>query len=108
MCFFKKKAAVKTHEDKALIEQNYKSADALIVLAAGNEALVSEFKDLREKLKYLIATENNDVVSYDKKISDLIGDMKIALTKDGGEFTKKAENTLTQIKLAIAERNAKM
>lgn len=108
MFFFKKKAAVKTHEDKDLIEQNYKSIDGLTVLAAGNEALESEFNDLKEKLKYLIATENKDVVSYDKKIGDLIGDMKIALTKDGGETTKKVENTLTQIKLAIAERNAKM
>ncbi len=65
-------------------------------------------KELQEKLKYFIAAETKEVQACDKKIKDLIGDMRIALTKGDGETTKKAENLLTQIKLTIADRNTKM
>lgn len=108
MFFFKKKASEKTHEDKELIEQNYKSVESLIVLAENNPSLTEQLKELQEKLKYFIASEAKEIQNYDKKIKDLIGDMRIALTKGDGETTKKAENLLTQIKLTIADRNSKM
>ena len=108
MFFFRKKASEKTREDKELVEQNNKAIEALLVLADGNEYLTDQLKELQEKLKYLIATETKEVQSCDKKIRDLIGDMRIALTKGDGETTKKAENLLTQIKLTLADRNAKI
>ena len=108
MFFFFFKASVKTQEDRELIEHNYKSVETLIVLAEGNERMREQLKELQEKLKYFIAAETKEVQACDKKIKDLIGDMRIALTKGDGETTKKAENLLTQIKLTIADRNTKM
>lgn len=108
MFFFKKKASVKTHEDRDQIDQNYKAVEGLIVLAGSNADFVAELKELQEKLKYLIATEDKTILGYDKKIGDLIGDMRIALTKGDGEANKKVDNLMTQIKLAITDRNAKM
>lgn len=109
MLFFKKKkVADKVKEDRELIETNSKSLDALIVIAKDNEVAVNELKGLQEKLKYLIPSDNSKVEDCDKKIKNLIGDLRIALTKADGEETKKATNILTDIKLAVADRNTKL
>ena len=49
----------------------------------------------------------DDVFELDKKITNLIGDLKIALTKTDGEEDKKTENLIKQIKLTIADRGVK-
>ena len=108
--FHRKKAADKSLEDKELISENERSVDALIVLAqqANNEQFVVELKQLKEKIKYLIPSTDDKVRDYDKKIKNLIGDLRIALVKGDSEVSVKANNLLTQIKLAIADRNAKI
>lgn len=109
MCFFRrKKSAEKVNEDRELVEANSKSVEALIILAKDNEAIIDELRELQEKLKYLIATENSKVVDCDKKIKNLIGDLRIVLTKSDGETNKKATDLLTDIKLAIADRNTRI
>ena len=108
--FHRKKAADKSLEDKELISENERSVDSLIVLAqqANNEQFVVELKQLKEKIKYLIPSTDDKVRDYDKKIKNLIGDLRIALVKGDSEVSVKANNLLTQIKLAIADRNAKI
>lgn len=109
MCFFKrKKVADKVKEDSLLIEFNGKSIDSLIVLSKDNASIVGELKVLQSSLKFLIATDDSKVVDYDKKIKDKLGDLRIALTKSDGEDSKKVYELLTDIKLAIADRNARM
>lgn len=105
MFFRKKKSADKVKDDRELVEANSKAIDALVVLADGNDAIVSELKELQQKLKYLIPSLNSKVIDCDKLIRNIIGDLRIALTKSDGETTKKAADILTDIKLAIADRN---
>lgn len=61
-------------------------------------------RELREQIKYLVPSPKAEVLEFDKKIRNLIGDMKIALTKTDGEDDKKTENLLKQIKLTMADR----
>lgn len=109
MCFFKKKkVAEKVKIDRELVDENSKSINALVVLAKDNSEIVSKLKDLQEKLKYLIPSDKSTVTDYDKVIKNKIGDLKIILTKSDGEVTKKATNILTEIELAVADRNTKL
>lgn len=109
MCFFrKKKAAVKVKEDRELVEANSKAIEALIILAQNDDVIVNELKGVQEKLKYLVPSDNSKVFDYDKSIKNKIGDLRIVLTKSDGEVTKKANDILTDIKLAIADRNTRL
>ncbi len=109
MCFFrKKKVADKVKEDRELIEANNKAVEALIILANDKVVIVNELQGLKEKLKYLIPSDKLKVIDYDKSIKNKIGDLRIVLTKSDGEETKKATNILTDIKLAVADRNTKL
>ena len=112
MCFFRKKReSVKAIQEKELVSDNEKSIDALIVLAEQqeeNEDFIAELKKLKESIKYLIPSTDSKVHDYDKKIKNLIGDLRIVLVKEDGEKTDKAKKILTQIKLAIADRNVQV
>ena len=109
MCFLrKKKASVKTGSDRELISENAKAADALIILAGDNEALVQQLQAMQEKIKYLLPSDDGKINDFDKKIKNLIEDARIALVKADGEASKKIDNALLQIKLVISDRNAKL
>ena len=105
--FGKKRAKDKVSGDKDLIEENAKAIEALLILAENNEEMKSELKSAQEKIKYLPPSEDSKIFDFDKKIKNLIEDMRIALVKADGESSKKVENVLTQIKLTIADRNTK-
>ena len=109
MCLFKRKnAADKAKENRELIAANSNAVDGLIVLAGTNDELIAELKDLKEKLKYLIPSDNVKVVDYDKQIKNMLGDLRIALTKADGEVSKKAKDLIRDIKLAAADRSTKL
>lgn len=109
MCFFrKKKAAVKNSEDREIIEHNSKAIDALLVLAEENDEFKGELLELQEKLKYLVPSADSKVIDGDKKIRNLIGDLRIALTKSDGEDSKKTSRYFQEIKMAVADRNARL
>lgn len=107
---FKKRKSVaeKTLDDRELVATNSKAMDELIVLAKDNEDIIEELKSLQETMKYLVPSDDSKVIDYDKKIKNLIGDMRIALTKSDGEDSKKTDELLTDLKLAIADRNTKV
>lgn len=106
--FGKKKIAQKTMEDRELVAVNAKKVEALKVLAEGNEEMLEQLAAVQEKLKYLIPSEESKVCDADKKIGNLLGDLRIALVKSEGEVTAKATDILADIKLAIADRNTKL
>ena len=96
--------ADKNKEDRDLIAANSRAVEALLVLAENNEEFKKELRELQEQIKYLVPSPKEEVLEFDKKIRNLIGDMKIALTKTDGEDDKKTENLLKQIKLTMADR----
>lgn len=110
----RRKMGEKTQDDRELISHNERAVEALIVLVENDEELVEEFKTLQQKIKFLAATDNGKVIDCDKKIRNLIDDMKIALIKaekkspEEEGLNAKARSILQQIKLTIADRNAKM
>ena len=106
--FGKKKMSVKVRNDRELIGENEKAVDALIILAGDNESLVQQLQEIKEKIKYLLPSEDGKVYDFDKKIKNLIEDTRIALVKADGEASKKVDNALLQIKLVISDRNAKL
>ncbi len=108
MFFNRKKAANVAQEDRELIAQNAKSVDALVVLAQGNTELVGKLQEMQEMLKYLMGSTEPKIMDFDKKIQSRLGDLRIALTKSDGETTKGVEEIFTDIKLIVADRNAKM
>ena len=93
--------AQKTLNDRELI-------DALIVLSQGNEELIGELRDLQNELKYLKPSSLPKVIDFDKAIKNKLGDLRIALTKSDGEANKKTKEAIMDIKLAVADRNAKL
>ena len=106
--FKKKKSADKTIEDRELVEFNSDSISTLLVFTENNEQLTSQLKDLQDTLKYLIPSSKSEIMDYDKKIKNKIGDLKIALTKSDGETSSKATDALQEIKIAISERNTRL
>ena len=106
--FGKESDAVKNAEDRELIEANSKAIDTLLVLAEGNADITNELSQLQETLKYLIPSVESKVMDADKKIRNLIGDLRIALTKSDGEESKKVGRYLSEIKLAVADRNTRL
>lgn len=108
MLFGKKKTAGVVKQDREDIATNASKMDALIVLAGDNVEVKKEMEELKEQLKYLRPSEDSKVNDYEKKIKNLIDDLKIALNKSDGESTDKAKKLIKNIKLAIAERNAKI
>ena len=104
----KKKAAQHTLEDRELVADNAQKIDALKVLAEGNEEFLKTLTELQEKLKYLIPSDEPKVYDADKKIGNLLGDLRIALTKSDGEDNKKTASLLADVKLAIVDRNGKL
>ena len=105
--FHKHKSVDDVKKDKQLIGECANAIDALLVLAeqSQDENIKSEFKGIQEKIKYLIASDNDKVYDYDKKIKNLIDDLRIVLVKNDSELNAKANKIITQIKLAIADRN---
>lgn len=109
MCFFgKKKVADKTKADRELIETNSKAIDTLIVLAKSNDELIASLRELQEKLKYLVPTDNSKVVDYDKTIKNKIDDLRIALSKGDSADSRKVSNLVADINCAISDRNTRL
>jgi|GEM_PF-2118085 hypothetical protein len=108
MCSFKKKKASEAvKKDREQISINERSFETLIVLAKENADFAVSLRTTREKIKYLTPSADKKVTDYEKKIHNLIDDLKIVLTKTNGEeLPAKAKSLLDQINLAIAERNA--
>lgn len=93
-------------EDQATIDYNCRSTDVLIAQASGNKDLVTRLEEMKEVLKYLTASDLDRVFECDKKIGNRIGDLKIALTKSSGEPSQKIDDIISDIGVAVAERNA--
>lgn len=102
----RKKAPKDTVTDRNLIETNANKVEVLITIAGDNAETVESLKKLQEKLRFLPPVRDERAFAIDNKIKNLIDDLKIALTKSGGEDSKKTENIFKDIDVLIAERGA--
>ncbi|MGN1235263.1 MAG: hypothetical protein ACI4U2_04730 [Christensenellaceae bacterium] len=89
-------------DSNAAINANAKKLEGLIVLAQG-ESLQAEIAKLADELTYLSPSRLAEVASIDKKITDLIGDLAIELSK-GGPETLKTDQLMKAIRIELAMR----
>lgn len=104
----KKNTAKGVAEDRELIESNEKAINVIIVFVEGNDQLTEQLKDLQIKLKFLVASDNPKVKEADKKIKNLIDDLRIEANKVGAEGSKKLEGIFRDLKACVEERNARL
>ncbi|MCM1545742.1 MAG: hypothetical protein NC033_01775 [Clostridiales bacterium] len=112
MSLFSKKKTEQRLNDRELIAENSKSVNALLVLAEGKFGLCNELKILQEKLKYLIPSENADVIEYDELIKAKLCTLQAFLERNSGNVLEtenfgKVEivKRINEIKVAISNRN---
>ncbi len=103
-----KKDSEKFLMDRNLIEECEKAVSTLIILSEADDELKSSLKVVKEKVKYLVPSVDDKIYEYDRRIKNLIDDMKIALVEARGESNRKVRSVLAEIKVAIADRNARI
>lgn len=92
-------------ENKYQIESMTGSIEALKVITT-NEDVLNKLNVVQEKIKYMNPTNNKTALSLDKKILDVIGDIKIALIKIKTEDDiAKILADLVHLEMLIADRN---
>ena len=80
---FKKKKSEREQllENKNAIADMASSIDVLLSIGAESSELCEILKDLQDKIKYFNPSVNEDVLLLDKKISNVLGDLKIEINK---------------------------
>ena len=104
---FKKKNSVQGQNDRDLIANNAVTMECLIAITE-NEDTKNELVSLKEKIKYTTALTDEKGYALDKKISGVIGDLKIEITKnkESEKSSAKIDSLIRDLKALIAERNA--
>lgn len=91
-------------DDRGIINNNVDSIDVLIAMAGENADIVTKLKALQETIKYLNPSQEENILKMDQKIGNLLGDLKILLSK--AEMSEeKVEQSVKDINVAIADRN---
>ena len=108
MLFFKKKVKVSDEniqQNKYAIEELAGSIDS-IVAGMENEEFIKRMRDIQEKIKYFNPTCDQRALDLDKKIADLIGDIKIEVVKNKEESAQeKIGGMITRIEMLVPDRN---
>ena len=103
-----KKNNDKALNDRNLIEECEKAMETLIILGESDENLVSNLRVLKEKIKYLVPSNEEKIYEFDRRIKNLIEDMRIALVKADRESMKKTKQILADLRIAIVDRNSRI
>lgn len=96
----------KINQSKETVEDNAKQCEGLAELYAKeiSEETAEELKKMTVTLRYLSPSDNEEVNKCDKKISDKLGDLKIALTKNKVN-EEDVKDVIEGIKALLNERN---
>ena len=104
---FKKKKSVQGQNDRDLIAANGVVLEGIVAIVE-DEELKAELKVLKEKVKFTTALVDEKGYNLDKKISGILGDLKIEITKNKGDekSSAKISGLIKDLKALVAERNA--
>lgn len=105
MCFKKRNKSKLIAQDRELIELNANAVDTLVVLAADNVDIVDALRDLQNKLRYLIASDNAKVYKLDEIIKNQLQDMKLYLNKPKKVEIEGTKEYIREIEVSIVSRN---
>ncbi len=106
MLFFKKRKS----NDEGLVE-NKRAIEAMtgsletLKVATDNAEILAKIDQVQEKIKYMNPTLDKTAHNFDKKISDAIGDLKIAIMKiKTDEDVAKILNSFKHLEMLVADR----
>lgn len=104
---FKKKSKTEVILDnRKILFANLTELEALSILALDNSVISTLFSDCIEELKYATPSSRDDVKEEDKRITNLLGDLKIVVNKlNKGRGEEDTQKLLLEIKQRIAIRN---
>lgn len=105
MCFRKRNKSKLIADDRNLIEANANAVDTLVVLASDNEEVIDALKDIQNKLRYLIASDNAKVYKLDEIIKNQLQDMKLYLNKPKKVEIEGVKDYIREIEVSIVSRN---
>lgn len=105
-CCSKKQSYETANENHKLVEENKRNITVLLTYAEDYPALVEKIKEIVELVQYMGPTTNKDAIKYDNKISEKIGDIKIAISKGGTECEDKCFGLIKKLKIDVTERLA--
>ncbi len=93
-------------DNKKTIDYNAALIDVLIVMV-DDESIKAKFEEIKHNMLYLETSYNDKVIQADKKIGDMIGDIKVAINKAQKTNDYAETNSLiNKLEQLIAERNA--
>lgn len=109
MCFFgrrrKDKKSMQNNKqviaNKKMIEQNECNIGVLIVMADDNE-IKNDLERIKDIIKYIEPVSAGKAMELDKKIANIIGDIKIILSKE--KNFEKIKDLIKKIEVCVAER----
>lgn len=104
MCKKRDKSRVSA-EDRELIENNANAVNALIIMSGDNADVIDALKHLQNKLRYLIASDNQKVLKLDGIIQNQLQDMKIYLNKAKTIDMSVIDENVREIEVSIVSRN---
>lgn len=104
MCRKRDKSSISA-EDRELIENNANAVNTLIVMAKENADVIDALKQLQNKLRYLIASDNQKALKIDGVIQNQLQDMKIYLNKAKTLDLSVIEDSVREIEISIVSRN---
>lgn len=105
-CCNKKQSYEAANENHKLVEENKRNITVLLTYAEDYPAVVEKIKEIEELVKYMGPSTNKEAAKYDNKISEKIGDIKIALNKGGTDCEDKCISLIKKLKIDVVERLA--
>ena len=105
-CCTKKQSYEAANESHKLVEENKRNITVLLTYAEEYPAVVEKIQEIVDLVKYMGPTTNRDASKYDNKISEKIGDIKIALNKGGTDCEDKCIGLVKKLKIDVVERLA--
>ena len=78
----------------------------LLVSYAENTEHLTKMKELAEEVKYFLPIEKDSIKDIDKKVSNVLGDLKILVYTNGDPY--RVEGKIKELDKLIDERNSKI
>lgn len=106
MPLFGKKSIDELRLDNINFLKKLSSTAELLITYSEKTAHHKHMKFLAEEVKYLLPIEKEDIKEIDKKISNVLGDLKILLYTNRDPY--RVEGKIKELDKLIDERNSKI
>lgn len=106
MGLFRKRKGEEKMRYNAKNMQNLAAQVDVLLEMCTNEEIDAKLLKLKDDIAFSNPSEKDDVLKCEKKIENLLGDLKIKIS--AGKDSEKINGVIDEIKIALAERNSKL